>query len=110
MFTSILDAEMKRRVGAEVVRILKPGGVLIWYDFLFDNPLNPNVRGIGASEIRSLFPGCVIRLRRTTLAPPIARHLVPVSWTASLLLEKLGIFNAYYLAVIRKPAGADTRQ
>jgi ubiquinone/menaquinone biosynthesis C-methylase UbiE len=103
VFTSILDRGMKRNVASEILRVLKPGGVLIWYDFLFNNPRNPAVSGIGAREIRALFPGCAIRLRRVTLAPPIARRLVPVSWVASLLLETLVILNTHYFAIIRKP-------
>jgi ubiquinone/menaquinone biosynthesis C-methylase UbiE len=107
VFTSILDAETRKNVAKEIVRVLKPGGVLLWYDFLIDNPRNPNVRGIGAGEVRSLFPACAVRLKKITLAPPIARRLVPASWIGSLLLEKLGIFNTHYLAVIRKPDRID---
>jgi SAM-dependent methyltransferase len=103
VFTSIIDRGMKSNVASEILRVLKPGGVLIWYDFLLNNPKNPAVRGIGAREIRALFPGCSVRLRRVTLAPPIARRLVPVSWAASLLLETLVILNTHYLAIIRKP-------
>ena len=106
VFTSILDDGMKKAVAGEMLRVLKPGGALIWYDFLFNNPANPNVKGIAAREIRSLFPGCSVRLRRITLAPPIARRLVPITWIGSLMLEKLVIFNTHYLAMIRKPAGA----
>jgi SAM-dependent methyltransferase len=102
VFTSILDRGMKRAVAQEILRVLKPGGVLIWYDFFFDNPRNPHVRGIGAREIRSLFPGCQVRLRRITLAPPVARSLVPITWIGSLLLEKMVILNTHYLAIIRK--------
>jgi hypothetical protein len=39
-----------------------------------------------------------------TLAPPIARRLVPVSWLAAAALERLVVFNTHYLGVIRKPA------
>ena len=35
---------------------------------------------MGAAEIRALFPGRRIELRRVTLAPPLARLVVPVSW------------------------------
>ncbi len=103
VFTSILDSEMRRAVASEIVRVLKPGGALIWYDFCFNNPQNTNVRGIGAREIRSLFPACTVRLSRITLAPPIARRLVPVTWIGSLVLEKLRALNTHYLAFIRKP-------
>ncbi len=102
MFTSILDPTVRRSVAAEIVRVLKPGGVLIWYDFFIDNPRNPHVRGVGAAEIRELFAGCLVRLERITLAPPIARRMVPISWIASSILEKMRVCNTHYLAVVRK--------
>ncbi|MBI3666349.1 MAG: methyltransferase domain-containing protein [Acidobacteria bacterium] len=105
VFTSILDLEMKRAAATEMLRVLKPGGVILWYDFRYNNPRNPNVRGIEAAEIRSLFPGCRVDLRRVTLAPPIARRLAPVSWIGALLLEKIPFLRTHYLGIIRKPEG-----
>jgi ubiquinone/menaquinone biosynthesis C-methylase UbiE len=105
VFTSIVDDGMKRAVAAEIVRVLKPAGALVWYDFLFNNPQNPNVKGIGVREIRSLFPGCSVRVKRMTLAPPLARRLVPITWIGSLLLEKLVLLNTHYLGIIRKAGG-----
>jgi SAM-dependent methyltransferase len=102
VFTSITDGGMKGAVSREILRVLKPGGIVVWYDFLVNNPGNAQVRGVGAREIRSLFPGCQVRLDRITLAPPIARRLVPITWIGSLLLEKLLILNTHYLAIIRK--------
>src|SRR5688500_3698392 len=73
MFTSILDAALRQRAAREMLRVLRPGGLVLWHDFAVDNPRNPDVRGVGAAEVRALFPGCRVALRRTTLAPPIAR-------------------------------------
>lgn len=103
VFTSILDPETRRRVAAEMLRVLRPGGLLVWYDFLYDNPRNAHVQGIGAGELRRLFPGCRWRRRRVTLAPPLARRLVPRSWTAAALLEALRVFNTHYLATAWRP-------
>jgi ubiquinone/menaquinone biosynthesis C-methylase UbiE len=109
VFTSITNVGMRTAVARDVLRVLKPGGVLIWYDFLFNNPRNPHVRGIGAGEIRSLFPNCPVELKRITLAPPIARRLVPITWIGALMLEKLWVLNTHYLAMIRKPSDASER-
>ncbi len=99
VFSSILDAKIKQNIAQEIVRVLKPGGCLIWYDF-WTNPTNPQTKGIPPGEIRALFPGCSIRLRRITLAPPITRLLVNTSWIFCLLLEKTKIFNSHYLGII----------
>src|SRR5947208_3097463 len=80
-----------------------PGGLILWYDFRFNNPRNPHVRGIGAVEIRDLFPACPLKGKRATLAPPIARPVVSLSWDLGLVLEHLPFLNSHYLAVIRKP-------
>ncbi len=102
VFTSILDPAMRSMVAAEMLRVLKPRGIVLWYDFLFNNPRNANVRGVGRGEARRLFPGCSIRLRRITLAPPLARRIVPISWPLARALEQLRLLNTHYLGVISK--------
>jgi SAM-dependent methyltransferase len=90
-FSSVLDASVKTRIAQDMLRVLRPGGMIVWYDFWL-NPTNPQAQGISAGEIRRLFPGCSVRLKRVTLAPPIARRLVRVSWLAAALLEKFKIW------------------
>ncbi len=102
LFTSVLNMDVKRQIASEMLRVLKPGGLILWYDFRYNNPRNPNVRGIDAKEIRSLFPSCLIKLEKVTLAPPIARAVVPLSWVAGLILEKVPLLRTHYLGVIRR--------
>ena len=101
VFTSILDMQTKRNLAQEMLRVLKPGGLILWYDFWL-NPSNPQTRGIRPAEIRSLFAGCRFTFKRITLAPPVARRLVPFSWLLCAFLEKLKIFNTHYLVGIQK--------
>src|SRR5262249_41077893 len=75
VLTSILDLDVRARVARETARVLAPHGVIVWYDFRFDHPTNPNVRGIGRREIGRLFPRFDMTLRTTTLLPPLARRL-----------------------------------
>lgn len=102
MFTSILDTGTRERVAREMVRVLKNDGVILWYDFRYNNPGNPDVRGVGRQLIGSLFPGCRIDLRSVTLVPPLARAIAPFSWLLCQLLEQLPILRTHYLGVIRK--------
>lgn len=103
VFTSILEPEIKKQASAEILRALKPGGILLWYDFHMDNPANPDVRGVKKAEIAALFPDCKISLKRITLAPPLTRMIAPFSIISCQLLEKLRILNTHYLGYIRKP-------
>lgn len=103
VFTSVLQSSVKASIAAEMIRVAKPEGLILWYDFRYDNPRNSNVRGVNAGEIRSLFPGCDVALTGVTLAPPLARRLVPISFTAAVLLEHLPFLRTHYLGAIRKP-------
>jgi ubiquinone/menaquinone biosynthesis C-methylase UbiE len=102
VFTSILDAGLKRAVAAEMLRVLRPGGTVLWFDFRFHNPRNPNVRGVGAGEIRSLFPGCRIELAPAVLAPPLARLVAGWSWTLAELLHSQTYLRTHYAGLIQK--------
>jgi SAM-dependent methyltransferase len=104
LFSSILNPTVKSQIAAEMMRIVKPGGVITWFDFRVNNPRNPGVRGINAAEIRSLFPGCTVRLKSCTLAPPISRLVVPRSWIAATILEKIPFLRTHYLGIIKKQA------
>ena len=103
VFSSILDGNLKARLALEMVRVLKPGGMILWYDFWL-NPTNPQTHGIRPEEIQRLFPDCNFEFHKITLAPPIARCVVKLSWMLALFLESIKIFNTHYLAVIR-PVG-----
>jgi ubiquinone/menaquinone biosynthesis C-methylase UbiE len=105
VFSSILDQETRGRVAAEVIRVLRPEkGLVLWYDFFRDNPRNKDVKGVTKRTIHALFPDCAIDLRRTTLAPPIARRIGPHSWLACDLLDAIGILRTHYVGVFRRHA------
>ena len=99
-FSSLLDEALQRQVAQEMCRVLKPNGVIIWYDFWL-NPTNKQTVGIRPKKIQQFFPNCDLTLRRVTLAPPLSRLLVPGSWTLASLVEKLRLLNTHYLGVIR---------
>jgi ubiquinone/menaquinone biosynthesis C-methylase UbiE len=101
VFSSILDQAMRQAVASEMLRVLRPDGMIIWRDFWW-NPLNRQTRGIGLKEVRALFPGCRCDARLVTLAPPLARLVVPRSWILASLLEKLPFLCTHWLVGIRK--------
>ena len=105
MFTSILDADLRRRVASEMLRVIKPQGLILWYDFHVQSPRNASVRAVRKQEIHNLFPDCAITLRRVTLAPPLARLLAPRSLLLCQLLERIPPLRTHYLGIIRKSQG-----
>jgi len=102
VFTSILESTLKQAMANEILRVLERGGNFIWYDFIRDNPANPDVRGIGRAEIYRMFPGCSIQLRRITLAPPIARRIAHFSALAYFSLAQFRPLCSHFLGLIHK--------
>lgn len=101
--SSVLDDKVKTKIAHEMLRVLKPDGFILWYDFWL-NPFNTQTRGIKRHEVLRLFTDCKCQFWQVTLAPPLARKLVPISWLMSLLLEKCVLLNSHYVALI-KPDG-----
>ena len=101
--SSILNPTIREKMAAEMLRVLKADGGILWYDFWW-NPTNAQTRGIQRREIKALFPQCRFKIKKITLAPPIARKIVPISWVGANLLESLKIFNSHYLVLIEKLA------
>jgi SAM-dependent methyltransferase len=102
VFTSVLEPGMKLQIASEMLRVLRPDGLILWYDYHVNNPWNPDVKGVKKREIRQLFPGCTIELRRVTLAPPLTRLIAPYSWLLCYWLQKIPLLCTHYLGAIRK--------
>ncbi len=102
VFTSVLGQELRRKIGSEMLRVLKPDGLIVWYDFHVNNPWNPDVRRVTRREIHELFPGCRIDLRRVTLAPPLTGWVAPRSWLLTYALSRIPPLCTHYLGAITK--------
>jgi ubiquinone/menaquinone biosynthesis C-methylase UbiE len=100
-FSSILDSDTREQVAAEMLRVVKHSGAILWYDFFVNNPANHDVRAVRKEEIDRLFPGCKVFTERVTLAPPLARRLARFSWSLCQALVGLRILNTHYVALIR---------
>ena len=101
VFSSIADAGLQASVASEMLRVLRPGGRILWYDCRYSNPVRSAVRGLDRDDIRKLFPSCSIRFARTTLMPPLARIVARRSWALAAALEALGFTCTHLAAVIR---------
>lgn len=102
VFTSIIDPVMKKKVASEMVRVLKPDGMIIWHDYRFDNPFNSDVKGIGKREIMDLFPNCEFGFKLVHLNPLIGRPLAKISLKLCRVLERISILRTHWIVTIKK--------
>lgn len=104
VFSSMIDEEVRRSAADELMRVLKPGGVLLSCDFAVDNPANPDVRAFKRGDAERLFAGLQFeREQKLILAPPLARRMVPRSWGAADLAERmLPMLRTHRLLTFRK--------
>ena len=103
VLTSVTDPDVRARIAAEMIRVVRPGGLILSYDYHVDNPANRDVRALTAADLRRLFGGCDIARRRVTLAPPVARFVAPRSRALYALLAAIPLMKTHYVAAIRKP-------
>jgi len=100
--SSILDDAHLRSVAHVMWSLVRPGGGMLWYDFTFNNPANPDVRGIPLARLRGLFPGAIARCWRLTLAPPLSRAVTRLHPSAYTLLNAIPFLRTHVLCWIPK--------
>ncbi|MFO1449156.1 MAG: class I SAM-dependent methyltransferase [Opitutaceae bacterium] len=104
VFSSLLDDKFQQDLARRMWSLVKPGGGVLWYDFIYNNPKNPDVRGVSIARIRELFPQGDMVLKRVTLAPPVARRVCKVYSGLYPLFNALPFLRSHVLVWIRKPA------
>ncbi len=98
VFTSVLDDQSRKALAQKMWDLLKPGGVILWYDFIYNNPNNKDVRKVTVDELRSLFPNTkAVEIKKITLAPPIGRRVGKL-----YTIFNLPILRTHILAVLQK--------
>jgi SAM-dependent methyltransferase len=103
LFSSLLDDDFQQILANRMWSWVRPGGAVLWYDFTYDNPANPDVRGVPMSRIRQLFPLGKISARRITLAPPLARRVCALHPSLYSLLNSIPWLRTHVLCWIHKP-------
>lgn len=102
VFTSILDKSFQRKLADRMWSMVKTGGGVLWYDYVYNNPWNPDVRGIPVRKIHELFPDGRIKLWRLTLAPPIGRFVAKISPWLYHLFNTTYVLRTHVLCWIQK--------
>ena len=99
VFSSILDDELRREAAAEITRVMKPGGYLLWYDML--QTTSDALRGLQLSEVESLFPRLQVCAMRRLHAVYTSR-LLRRSWQLALLWNTVpGIKKTHAMVLLK---------
>jgi SAM-dependent methyltransferase len=100
VFTSILEENFRKELANKMFDMLKPSGIILSYDFTYNNPNNKDVRKLTRKEIENLFPNHRgIEFKRVTLAPPIARRVGKFYDLINFLFPML---RTHLIAVVKK--------
>ncbi len=102
VFSSLLDDVFQARLAQTMWQWVKPGGVVLWYDFTVDNPRNPDVRGVPVRRIRELFPQGQVSTERLTLAPPLARAVTRLHPSLYNAFNLVPLLRTHVLAWVQK--------
>jgi len=103
VFTSVKDPETRKKIASEMKRVCRKDGFILWYDFVYDSPKNPDVSGVGKKEVSSLFAPWKCEFKKVTFAPPLTRAIAPYSvLTADILETLLPFLRTHIIAVIRQ--------
>ncbi len=107
VLSSVIERADRKRIAAEVVRVLRPGGVILCYDIRYWSPRNRAVRPVGLAELARLFPGAEVETQSLTLIPPLARRLGAATSALYAPLASVPPLRTHLFAVIRPAAASD---
>jgi SAM-dependent methyltransferase len=102
VFSSILDEKFKIQLAKNMWVWVKKGGGILWYDFIYDNPWNKDVKGIPYKKVKEYFPHGIIKKWKITLAPPLSRVLTKIHPSMYNLFNFSPIFRTHILCWIQK--------
>ncbi len=86
--TLMIDSVVRKRVASEALRVLKPDGVILIYDYRYQRPeMKGLLAPVTGRDLRSIFPDCRIRIRSIHPFPPVSRRLARIWGPAWHLLN-----------------------
>jgi len=105
MMSSILDDNEACTISKEFTRILRPNGIIVWFDLAIDNPFNPNVRSYSRTAIKGLFPDFhIIKQKKLCLPPlPITNGL---PYSVLSLLHFVLFFRSHHFMILRRKSSS----
>jgi SAM-dependent methyltransferase len=106
MLSSVLRADLRRMIFAEIRRVLSSGGIFLSYDSRFPNPWNRHTRPVRLAELRAEFAGWPQSGRSITGIPQVTRFLAPWSPLLCRAVESVPLLRSHRLFAASKPVDA----
>jgi SAM-dependent methyltransferase len=103
VFSSILNQDFQVELANKLWELTKSGGGILWYDFIFNNPKNPDVVGVPVKRIGELFPQGELTVHKVTLAPPLARFVTKLHPNLYHWFNVIPLLRTHVLCWIKKP-------
>jgi SAM-dependent methyltransferase len=111
VLSSVPGRPLRRAIAAEALRVLRPGGFLLWHDIARQRLLDPHLAALPQAEVESLFAPLRWNWRRVGTHLGLLRRLHAVAGARALLAFDLlfdwaGFAKTHLLGIgMRPPAG-----
>jgi len=105
MFTclsSILDESIREKVCRAAINMAKPGGWILIYDFVVNNPFNSYVKAVPLKHLRHFFDGHKVYSKKLTLLPPLGRILGRYSYGLCSLCSWIPFLQTHRMTLFQK--------
>jgi ubiquinone/menaquinone biosynthesis C-methylase UbiE len=110
MFLQLTDDDVARRIASEMIRVTKPGGILLVSDWRYSKPGSKEFKGVSRKRIADLYQvGKQTRVRGTfrgALIPPVGRFLSKHLPSAYFAVHKLMPFLTGQVVTVLEKCGA----
>jgi ubiquinone/menaquinone biosynthesis C-methylase UbiE len=102
VFSSILNSDLQNELAKKMWSLVKPGGGILSYDLVYNNPKNSNISRFSKENIHTLFPSNEVKFWKITLAPPIARLVTKISSKLYSAVNLFPFMRTHLLCWIKK--------
>lgn len=102
VFSSILSVDLQRAIAKKMWSLVKPGGGVLSYDFIYTNPQNSNIMRFPKKSLLALFPVKEVKFWKITLAPPVARIVTKINPKLYTALNVFPFMRTHLLCWIKK--------
>lgn len=105
VLSSIVDDQLRREAGREALRVLRPGGLVLWYDIARARGCDAHLRPVPRAEVEGLLPGLQWRWQRLSTDLGVLRRLhALLGERAMRAFDLSGLFKTHLLGLGGKAA------